>query len=95
MSLTRNDLADEIERKLGLSSVQSRLAVHVVLDALTDALKSGQKVEFRGFGVFKVRIRKQKLGRNPMKPDEGTYVIMPKRVVKFSMGKDLDIVLNG
>jgi nucleoid DNA-binding protein len=49
-------------------------------------LAKGQTVEFRNFGVFEVRIRKQRIGRNPNKP-ANVVTIPSRKVVKFKMGR--------
>jgi nucleoid DNA-binding protein len=60
--------------------------VQKTLDGIARALASGHKVELRNFGVFEVKVRKARIGRNPNAP--GTDVTIPARsVVKFKAGK--------
>jgi nucleoid DNA-binding protein len=60
--------------------------VQRTLDAISHALAGGNKVELRNFGIFEVRVRKARIGRNPNKP--GSEVPIPARpVVKFKAGK--------
>ena len=62
--------------------------VQKTLDGITRALASGQKVELRNFGVFEVKVRKARIGRNPNAPS--TDVPIPARsVVKFKAGKEM------
>jgi nucleoid DNA-binding protein len=73
--------------------LEQRLVFDVVqrtLDAITRALASGQKVELRNFGVFEVKVRKARIGRNPNAPS--TDVPIPARsVVKFKAGKEMRV----
>ena len=85
--MTKKDLALELAVQLELTDVQAKRAVKMVLRLIADALVAGEKLEFRGFGVFKTKIRKARLGRNPK---ANTSVNVPeRRVVVFKMGKEL------
>jgi nucleoid DNA-binding protein len=62
--------------------------VQRTLDGITRALANGEKVELRNFGVFEVKVRKARIGRNPNAPS--TDVPIPARsVVKFKAGKEM------
>ena len=70
--------------------VQQRVleVVQQTLDHISEALAKGDKVELRNFGVFEVKIRKARVGRNPNAPE--TDVPIPARsVVKFKSGKEM------
>ena len=60
--------------------------IQKTLDYIVESLAKGQTVEFRNFGVFEVRIRKQRIGRNPNKP-ANVVTIPSRKVVKFKMGR--------
>jgi nucleoid DNA-binding protein len=77
----------KIERpKLGQQQVFD--IVQRTLDCIAEALAKGQKVELRNFGVFEVRVRKARIGRNPNQP--AVNVPIPQRaVVKFKAGKEM------
>lgn len=63
------------------------LAVKMVLDAMTDALTHGDRIEIRGFGSFALNYRPPRIGRNPK---SGEKVRVPeKRVPHFKAGKEL------
>ena len=58
------------------------------LDYIAEALAKGNKVELRNFGVFEVKIRKARVGRNPKRPQKD--VPIPARaIVKFKAGKEM------
>jgi len=91
---TRNHMADDLAAHLKIPVTQSKQAVEFVLARLSDTLASGNKIEFRGFGIFTPQKRKEKLGRNPRNPAAGTYTIPARTVVRFKAGKELDTKLN-
>ena len=64
------------------------MVVQKTLDYITEALVKGETVELRNFGVFEVKLRKPRVGRNPNDP--GKDVQIPARaVVKFKPGKEM------
>jgi nucleoid DNA-binding protein len=64
--------------------------VQRTFDHIIKALANGEKVELRNFGIFEVRVRKARLGRNPSAP--GTEVPIPERsVVRFKSGKEMRV----
>ena len=86
MTLTKRDLVARISEETGQIQPQVYAVVQKTLDCITEALAQGGKVELRNFGVFDVKIRKSKIGRNPSKPE--TDVPIPARaIVKFKAGK--------
>ncbi|CAK7061399.1 Integration host factor subunit beta [Saezia sanguinis] len=94
---TRSDLVSELASKFEqLSQRDAELAVKTILDAMTEALAKGHRIEIRGFGSFSVTRRPPRVGRNPR---SGEQVIVPeKRVPHFKAGKALreavDILSN-
>src|SRR5215467_12239118 len=88
MTLTKRDLVTRISNESGLVQQQVLDVVQKTLDYILDALAKGDKVELRNFGVFEVKTRKARVGRNPNSPD--TDVPIPQRsVVKFKPGKEM------
>jgi nucleoid DNA-binding protein len=88
MTLTKRDLVIHIAEETSLKQNDVMNVVQKTLDGITDALAKGQKVELRNFGVFEVRTRRARIGRNPNSPT--TDVPIPARtVVKFKAGKEM------
>ena len=88
MTLTKRDLVTRISEESGLTQQQVLDIVQKTLDYIADALAKGDKVELRNFGVFEVKIRKARVGRNPNAPEKD--VPIPERsVVKFKAGKEM------
>jgi nucleoid DNA-binding protein len=88
MTLTKRDLVVRISDETNLAQQQVFDVVQKTLDYITEALAKGGKVELRNFGVFEVKVRKARVGRNPNKPE--TDVPIPARsMVKFKSGKEM------
>ena len=88
MTLTKRDLVTRISNESGLVQQQVLDVVQKTLDYIAESLSKGDKVELRNFGVFEVKIRKARVGRNPNAPE--TDVPIPERcVVKFKPGKEM------
>jgi integration host factor subunit beta len=86
--MTRSDLVEELANRFKqLTQRDAEQAVKTILDALSNALSQGHRVEIRGFGSFSVNRRPPRLGRNPR---SGESVAIPeKRVPHFKPGKGL------
>src|SRR6266403_1273001 len=88
MTLTKRDLVIRISEETGLVQQQVLDIVQKTLDYIAESLAKGDKVELRNFGVFEVKVRKARIGRNPNAP--ATDVPIPQRsVVKFKPGKEM------
>ncbi|MBV9136130.1 MAG: integration host factor subunit beta [Hyphomicrobiales bacterium] len=76
----------------GLYQRDAETAVEAVLDAITDALANGNRVEIRGFGAFSAKERRSRVGRNPR---TGQRVpVAAKRVPMFKASKEIREALN-
>jgi len=88
MTLTKRDLVTRISEETGLVQTQVFDVVQKTLNNIAESLAKGGKVELRNFGVFDVKIRKARVGRNPKQPE--TDVPIPARsMVKFKAGKEM------
>ncbi len=84
--MTKRDLVVRISKETGLVQQDVNAILQKTLDYITAALAKGENVEFRNFGVFEVRVRKSRIGRNPNKPTH-VVTIPTRKVVKFKMGR--------
>lgn len=80
-TLTRAEIADALNRKLGLSRAESLGLVEAILDKMSDALERGENVKISGFGTFLLRDKTERIGRNPKTGVE--VPITPRRVLTF------------
>ncbi len=86
-TLTRADLADAINRRIGLSRSEALTMVESILVMMSDALADGENVKISGFGTFLLRDKAERLGRNPKTGIE--VPITPRRVLTFRASKML------
>ncbi len=86
--MTKRDLVVRISNDTGMIQQDVLAIVQRALDILSESLALGQTVELRNFGVFEVKLRKARVGRNPNAP-ENDVRIPPRAVVKFKPGKQL------
>lgn len=87
-NLTKRDLVVRISNETGKIQHDVLEIVQKTLDYIVEAVADGRNVELRNFGVFEVKLRKARVGRNPNKPE--TDVPIPSRaVVKFKPGKEM------
>jgi len=84
--MTKRDLVMRIAKETGLIQQDVFAVLQKTLDYIVESLAKGESVEFRNFGVFEVRIRKSRIGRNPNKPTH-VVTIPARKVVKFKMGR--------
>jgi integration host factor subunit alpha len=79
--MIKSDLRDLIFRKVGLSKAEAREMIEVIFEVMKDALKGGEKVQITGFGVFSLRRKKERIGRDPKTGKE--IKIPSRRVLTF------------
>ncbi|MDR1010666.1 MAG: integration host factor subunit beta [Opitutaceae bacterium] len=87
-NLTKREIVLEIYEKTQFPQKEIVSTVQMTLDIIMQALAEGRNVELRNFGVLEVQRRKERIGRNPNKP-ENKVVIPERAVVKFKSGKIL------
>lgn len=80
-TLTRADIADAINRSVGLSRADASRMVESIIDLITDSLAEGKQVKLTGFGTFTLRDKRERMGRNPKTGD--SVPITPRRVLGF------------
>ncbi|MFT5833037.1 MAG: DNA-binding protein HU-beta [Cognaticolwellia sp.] len=91
--MNKGDLINKIAEDASLTKTQATDALNAVLNAVTDSLKSGNKVTLVGFGTFSLSYRAARTGRNPRQPNQ-TIDIPAKVVAKFKPGKELSSAVD-
>ncbi len=92
-TVTKKKLIQTISQAKGLHPNDVRNVIQAFLDAMTDSLAQGERLEFRDFGVFEIVERKQKIGRNP-KNAAVPIVIPARKAVKFTPGKKMKQLIS-
>ncbi len=90
--MTKADLVDKVTELGDLTRRDGEIIVDLLFDSVIGALKSGDKIEIRGFGSFRTRQRNSRVGRNPK---TGAKVEVPaKKVPFFKPSKELRDLIN-
>lgn len=92
MIMNKNELVEKVAASSGLTKSQADGAVSAVVEALTEALKAGDKVTLKGFGTFEVRSRNARMGRNPRTNE--TMEIKASKAPAFKASSTLKKVVN-
>ncbi|MGA8762960.1 MAG: HU family DNA-binding protein [Candidatus Sulfotelmatobacter sp.] len=91
-TMTKADLIDEVSRLAELTRKDSEVIVETIFDSVVRSLRAGDKIEIRGFGSFRTRQRKPRMGRNPK---TGEKVEVPaKKIPFFKPSKELKDLVN-
>ena len=90
--MKRADLIKEIARVVEIPQAEAKIVLEVILDGMVRALRNGERIELRGFGIFDTHVRAQRIARNPR---TGVQVNVPaRRVLHFKPGKELLALVN-
>ena len=90
--MTKAELIEDVSRVVEMSRKDSEIIVETIFDSIVKSLKAGDKIEIRGFGSFRTRQRKPRIGRNPK---TGTRVDVPaKKIPYFKPSKELKDLVN-
>jgi integration host factor subunit alpha len=92
-NVTRADLTEAVYATSGLPRHEAAALVEQVLSDICDTLERGETVKLSGFGVFTVRDKAERIGRNPKTGEE--VPIEPRRVVTFAPSDKLKSHING
>jgi len=92
--MTKADLIEEVSSLAEVTRKDGEVIVETIFDSIVKSLRAGDKIEIRGFGSFRTRQRKPRVGRNPK---TGARVEVPaKKIPFFKTSKELkDLVNNG
>ena len=83
--MNKGELIKAMAEKAGFTNKDAACAYDAFVEAVTDALKAGEKVQLVGFGTFEVRARNERKGRDPRTKEE--IVIPASKVPAFKVGK--------
>lgn len=87
--MTKRGLAIKISEKTGITQSLVLKVIDELLDEMIETLSRGEGIELRNFGVFKVKLRKERTGRNPRTGE--AVPIPPKKIAYFKAGKILKV----
>lgn len=88
--MIKADIAHKIAESLHIKDHEAMKIVTEIISAIRATVVENGRLEIRNFGVFQIKERKSKIGRNPKTKVE--YPIPRRRVVVFKAGKDIKTV---
>src|SRR5271163_5280250 len=92
LTLTKADLIEEVLRITELPRKESESIVETIFDSIIESLQNGDKIEIRGFGSFRTRQRRGRVGRNPKTGEK--VEVPPKKIPFFKPSKELKDFVN-
>src|SRR5436190_3121985 len=91
-AMTKADLIEEVSRLADLTRKDSEIIVETIFASVVHTLRAGEKIEIRGFGSFRTRQRRPRVGRNPK---TGERVEVPAKTIPyFKPSKELKDLIN-
>ncbi len=90
--MTKADLIEEVSRLAELTRKDSEVVVETIFGSIVRSLHAGDKIEIRGFGSFRTRQRKPRVGRNPKTGDR--VEVPAKKIPFFKPSKELKDLVN-
>jgi DNA-binding protein HU-beta len=91
--MKKSDLVDLVAQRQSLPRPQVEATIDCLLDVVAEGLAKGEKIDFRGFGAFRVRESAARSGRNPRTGE--TIEIAARKTPTFKVGKELRDRVNG
>jgi integration host factor subunit beta len=91
--MTKADLIEEVSRLAEVTRKDSEVIVETIFESIVHSLRAGDKIEIRGFGSFRTRQRKPRIGRNPKTGDK--VEVPAKKIPFFKPSKELKDLVNG
>lgn len=88
--MRKQDIVDKIYEETGLPKKDIMIVVNSFLETMKEAFKSEERIELRGFGVFEVKRRKPRIGRNPRTREE--VKIPARKVITFKPSKLIKVI---
>lgn len=87
--MIKADIIKQVAKNLNKNDKEALAIVDSIMESMKEVICQQQRLEIRDFGVFQIKQRKPRVGRNPK--DKKEYPIPPRKVVKFKPGKELKL----
>ncbi|MCG2714396.1 MAG: integration host factor subunit beta [Candidatus Omnitrophica bacterium] len=85
--MTKKDIVLKVSDDTNLKQIDVKKVVQKTFDCIIDSLARGEKIELRNFGVFKIKQRRSRTGRNPR--TNQVIPVPPRKVVVFKAGLEM------
>lgn len=86
-TVTKKDLVDKVAMEMGVPRLDVRNVVEGFIKNVKAEIQAGNRIEIRDFGVFEIKERKPRIGRNPKRPQD-VVTIPARKVVHFKVGRE-------
>ena len=93
MTMTKRELVIRVANQLEMTQSEVAKVIENVFDTISSSLAEGERGELRDFGVFEVKTRASRIGRNPRTGDQ--VPVPERRVVTFRPGKKMKEIIAG
>ena len=90
--MTKSDLVEKVASKINIHKKEAESIVTALIESIKDSLATGDKVEIRGFGSFRIRERNSRTARNPKSGE--TVAVPAKKVPFFKAGQELRAMVD-
>ena len=90
--MTKADLIEDVSRLAEVTRKDGEVIVETIFDSIVRSLRVGDKIEIRGFGSFRTRQRRGRVGRNPKTGEK--VEVPPKKIPFFKPSKELKDFVN-
>jgi nucleoid DNA-binding protein len=90
--MNKFDIIKELSKKKNLAEKDSQIIIATIIEEITQALQLGDRVEFRGFGIFYTKTRGKRMARNPKTGEK--ILATKKNIPHFKMSKKLYEFIN-
>ena len=91
-NITRDDISEYLYRKFGLTKIDCNDFVNELINQIIEGLNREKKIKIHNFGTFKIKQKKERIGRNPKTKE--TYIISARSVINFTPSKKVLKFIN-
>lgn len=91
ITITKKQLVEKVSSKAEQTKIKTKEVVQLFLDVIIKELQRGNRIELRDFGVFEVKTRAARLGRNPRTGD--SVSVPARKVVSFKVGRKMKLTV--
>ena len=90
--MTKSDLVEKVASRININKKEAETIINALIESIRDSLATGDKVDIRGFGSFRIRERNARTGRNPKSGE--TVMVPAKKVPFFKAGLELKSLVD-
>ncbi|HPY75732.1 MAG TPA: HU family DNA-binding protein [Planctomycetota bacterium] len=89
ITITKKQLVEKVSNKADQTKIKTKEIIQLFLDVIIKELQKGNRIELRDFGVFEVKTRASRMGRNPRTGE--AVAVLARKVVSFKVGRKMKL----